>query len=568
VGVLDDPEETWTSATSRWPARIRGVPAFAAKRAPTAEKLRGGYYTPDAVALFVADWVAKAGPKLLEPSCGDGAILKHLASGSQPHLVEAVELVDDEAEQATNTGASVSTGDFFEWFTPERQGTFDGVAGNPPFIRFGNWDPVQREPALALMRSVGLRPSRLTNAWVPFVVGSVLAVRGGGRVGLVLPAELLQVGYAAALRAYLIDECSEITIVSFAELLFPGVLQEVVLLLAERGRGPALVRTREINDAVALRTLVLGSNHAPRAQLHETEKWTKYFLSSEQIAALRAVRTDPRLPRLRRWAEVDVGVVSGRNSFFCLTRADAEARGLLDVTLPLVARSSQLRGVVISDDDLDVNADARTRLLAIAGDLEPAEHPRLLEYLAEGEADGVPSGYKCAIRRDWWRVPSLWVPDGFMLRQLHTHPRLVANETAATSTDTVHRVRTAPGVDMGRLAVAAFNTVTFAAAEVLGRSYGGGILELEPSEAEDLPVPDPLLVPAALVLEVDRLVRSGEIEAALEKVDEQVLVHGLGFERTEIAVLRSAWHRLRLRRNRRGKPGRAAAASNACDSSL
>nr|MDT0666754.1 class I SAM-dependent methyltransferase [Micromonospora sp. DSM 115978] len=134
-------------------------------------------------------------------------------------------------------------GDFFDWFDQSRHGAFDGVAGNPPYIRFGSWDEAHRGPALELMRGLGMRPTRLTNAWVPFVVASLLAVRVGGRVGLVLPAELLQVGYAAQLRAHLVDECARITVVSFERLVFPGIQQEVVLLLAERGTGPAQVRT-------------------------------------------------------------------------------------------------------------------------------------------------------------------------------------------------------------------------------------------------------------------------------------------------------------------------------------
>jgi adenine-specific DNA methylase len=140
-----------------------------------------------------------------------------------------------------------------------------------------------------------------------------------------------------------------------------------------------------------------------------------------------------------------------------------------------------------------------------------------------------------------------------MLRQISTHPRLVANNAGATSTDTVHRVRVVKGVSMAALAAVSFNSITFAMAEIVGRSYGGGILELEPSEAEELVVPDPALATSELIQKADELAKDKRIEDALDLVDRTILVDALGFSEREIANARAAWHTLSARRAGRGK---------------
>src|SRR6202035_1961016 len=66
--------------------------------------------------------------------------------------------------------------------------------------------------------------------------------------------------------------------------------------------------------------------------------------------------------------------------------------------------------------------------------------PALASYIRQGEAGGVHRGYKCSIRSPWYAVPAAWIPEGFVFRQIHDFPRVVRNEAAATSTDTIHRL--------------------------------------------------------------------------------------------------------------------------------
>ncbi|BBX74586.1 class I SAM-dependent methyltransferase [Mycobacterium shinjukuense] len=524
---------------------------FAGKAAASADKVRGGYYTPAPVARFLARWVRAAGPRIVEPACGDGAILRALAAVT--NQARGVELAAREAAKAREF-APVDTENLFAWLATSAAGGWDGVAGNPPYIRFGNWAPDQRAPALDLMRREGLRPTKLTNAWVPFVVASTLLVRDGGRVGLVLPAELLQVGYAAQVRDFLLRRFREITLVTFQRLAFDGVLQEVVLFCGVAGAGPARIRTVQLADANALEGADLDVESAP-ALRHDKEKWTKYFLSPTQIGLLRSLERSDALTQLGRLAEVDVGIVTGRNSFFTFTDSQARGLGLIAHCVPLVSRSAQLSGLVYDMDcrASDVAAGHRTWLLDAAG--EPAD-PALLAHIAAGEAAGVHRGYKCSIRKPWWRTPSLWIPDLFMLRQIHRAPRLTVNAAAATSTDTVHRVRVKPGGESpthpGALAAVFHNSVTFAFTEIMGRSYGGGILELEPAEAERLPVPAPSYASTDLIADVDLLVKAGDPDKALDLVDQRVLIDGLGLSPRVVADCRAAWVALRDRRTRRG----------------
>lgn len=297
--------------------------------------------------------------------------------------------------------------------------------------------------------------------------------------------------------------------------------------------------------------------HAP-ALRQEREKWTKYFLDPSQITALRAVREQGLLHRLCDLAEVDVGIVTGRNQFFVMRPSAAVARGLGRHLQPLVSKSAHLCGVRFDAADLSEleREDAACRLLAIQDSVDLRSDGAALAYVQAGEADDVHQGYKCSIRKQWWVVPSVWTPDAFLLRQVHDHPRIIANLAGATSTDTIHRVRLNNGTPVRKLAAASINSATFAFSEVMGRSYGGGVLELEPTEAEGLPFPDPEPLTDEAVREVDALLRGGRLVEALDRVDHRLLVEHHGIDESLVRELRSAWERLRDRRLSRGRKAR------------
>ena len=67
------------------------------------------------------------------------------------------------------------------------------------------------------------------------------------------------------------------------------------------------------------------------------------------------------------------------------------------------------------------------------------------------------------------------------------------------------------------------NTWTLLASELTGRSYGGGVLELMPGEANQLPMPDPVEELDSIFDAVDQTVRAGDSFAAVAAIDDIVL---------------------------------------------
>ena len=95
--------------------------------------------------------------------------------------------------------------------------------------------------------------------------------------------------------------------------------------------------------------------------------------------------------------------------------------------------------------------------------------------------------------------------------------------------------------------MAFLNSLTYAFSEVIGRSYGGGVLELEPNEAEKLPLP--LICADRLDLnELDRHLREGNISTVLDITDEVLLRQGMGLSIEETRMIRRIWQKLRDRR--------------------
>lgn len=553
------------------------------KSAVSDQKLRGGYYTPRVLADFLVKWaVQRRTDAVLEPSCGDGAFIDAIvrryrqlpsSNGGRAGRVVAAELDRSEAAKAEIRlsairadldEARVIADDFFRiceesllplalWDATAQR--FDAVVGNPPFIRYQNFPEKHRETAFGLMKRSGLSPNKLTNAWVAFLVCGALTLSAKGRLAMVIPAELLQVSYAAEIRRFLSEFFARITIITFRGLVFPEIQQEVVLLLAERQADESVgIRTVELSglDQLAEFDFFESLNGAVKPLDHSTEKWTKYFLPARQMDLLRLLRGHVQVRRFGEIAEVDVGVVTGDNDFFVMRPSVASSHRVRRFSRPIVSKSMHLSGLVFSEKDLRSLAGQDARTLLFSPKSVPVEQlsDSVRRYIEIGERAGVNEGYKCRIRKRWYCVPSVWVPEAFALRQIHRYPKLVINKSGATATDTVHRVRLNTHLPAKQVAAGFLNSMTFAFGEITGRSYGGGVLTFEPTEVEALPIP----VQGMENLDcqwIDKALRKGDVFGVLDHSDRVLLKDGLGLSRVEIQELRSAWTRLSNRRIQR-----------------
>lgn len=429
---------------------------------------------------------------VLEPSCGDGAFLNPpLAQNIKQHVfIDAVEKngralthAMSRVQEDENIKINFVQDDFLKVKLVEG---YDLVIGNPPYIGRKLLTEQQISICAKIYADSGLSNKSIRNIWPAFVIKSSQLLSKNGVLAFVLPGELLQVDYASEIRAYLTSRFSAIEILTFKELIFPALGQDVAVVFAYKGSEFSGLRFAQVRGVESLDSSVIFSSR----HIAGKTKWSNLVLSDQDRVFLTKVAS--KFDVVSHYCVSTPGIVTGVNDFFIVNKEIVERYGLQAYCKPILQKSSVVGNVV---------AFSKAQMKGLQNSSEPSffidlghvpqkKLPKGVQsYLRFGKKKKYHTGYKCSNRKPWYNIPVVWAPVGVIFKRSHLYPKLIRNDSNALFTDSAYRI--VPGKEYGieSIIYSFYNSLTLILCELNGRYYGGGVLELTPSEFKGLPLP-------------------------------------------------------------------------------
>lgn len=239
----------------------------------------GQVFTPDAVVRAMLALRRNHG-RVLEPSCGDGAFLRHL-----PGAV-GIEL------DAAHCPPGALHGDFFAY--PESE-QFDTIVGNPPYVRF------QDIPAATRARLPAILDAR-SNLYLFFIEKCLRHLAPGGELIFITPRDFLKATSAVPLNERLLAQGTITDAIELGDArVFDGAVPNCLIWRFEKGRSDRLLRFAEIGARAGLAELA-----APRWETRYLIGCAGHLMFAREAYPL----------RLADIAAVKVGAVSGLDAVY------------------------------------------------------------------------------------------------------------------------------------------------------------------------------------------------------------------------------------------------------------
>ncbi len=459
------------------------------------KKETGSYYTPTYLADFVTKRVLsyfkdRKRISVLEPSVGDGAFINSLLNNIDISIkLDAVDINGMELEKAASRwkkkNSTFKEIDFLE-FNPNSP--YSAILGNPPYVKKNFLLEGQIEMSKEIHKEAKLSEATSKNIWVTFLIKSIRLLHKNGVLAFVLPSELLQVQFAEEIREYLKKEFDRIEIFTFNDLMFECKGQDTIVLFAYKKhilKGEFFANI-ENQKNLEDETFTLRKNDI---LVESKVKWTHHFLSSDELTFLEDIKNSLKL--ISDYSDSKPGIVTAANKFFIIDKETEAKYSLEDYTKPIIQKGLFVNGSVVFNktDFLDLEKSNRpTRLLQLNNDDEITEGLR--QYLEIGQNQDIPERYKCKMRNNWYVIPNISTkPKGLFFKRSHLYPKILKNTSGAFVTDSAYKIEMKKGYNLESFIYSFYNSLTLLFSETNGRYYGGGVLELTPSEFKGLPLP-------------------------------------------------------------------------------
>lgn len=525
------------------------------KRDLSNKKRRGIFYTPDEASQLLVKWgIRTPEDVILEPSfggCGfleaslerlealgcDNAHQYLLGCDIDPkafeNLAELLETTPDPARFKEEDFLRVVPGDFNQ--------LADAIIGNPPYVSWHNMLPQQRKATASIKRDAGNHLNNKGSLWTFFIAHSLKFLRRGGRVAWILPGSFVYADYAVEVRNLIAKSFRHSTAIMLAQRLFleEGTEESTVILLAEdfqpeqdQGTPMRFAAAAELEQAALIIEEWKVNKESGLA-------WDKHInrllLPTSIMQVYDQLQVSWSCKELGEIAKIRIGLVTGDNSFFVMTRKKADEYELSAKMLrPIIARQAHIKGLQVLKNDLVVLEQEDTKCLLLTTTNSRYKSAPLKKLLATYPVEDIEGNRTFAKRNPWYFVAQEATPDAFLSCMNWYGPQLALNTAATTCTNTVYRVEFTNSLEATpefrqSAAVSLQSTFSQFSAELYGRSYGSGALKLEPSEAKRIAL---LLPPsgkagdAAFQL-VDDLLREGKAVEARKAADKFLIEQGV-----------------------------------------
>lgn len=522
----------------------------------TNQKQTGSYYTPDYLTGFISKKVLSffgdnSSISILEPSVGDGAFISEFAKNDSLKIkLTALDINNEELKKAaykwSRKNGIFNTIDFLEFQSKTK---FSAIIGNPPYIKKTLLKEKQILACKEIHSNENLTEKSVKNIWTTFLVKSNTLLKKDGVLAFVLPSELLQVKFAEEIREYLKNQFQRIEIYTFDDLMFECKGQDTIVLIAykkhnERGEFFTNIEFKEEleNNSYSLKknNLLVDSN----------VKWTHHFLTTDELNFLEKLKQ--KLKTVDYYTESKPGIVTAANNFFIINRETEKKYNLSKYTKPIIQKGFFVNGSVVFNEENILELEQSnhpTRLLQL-NDKDKITK-KLSEYLSIGTEQKIQERYKCRIRNNWYVIPNIsTVPDALFFKRCHNYPKLLKNNSNAFVTDSAYKVNMKDNWDLNSFIFSFYNSLTLVFTETNGRYYGGGVLELTPSEFKKLPIPYVNINLDEFENFTNEFENKKNIEEILHKYDKQILGKVLKLNNEEITKVQNIRQKLINKRMR------------------
>lgn len=525
------------------------------------KKLNGSYYTPSVIAEFLVNYLnSKLNDvqviSILEPSAGDGIFVKtifdHQPLSRKIKSFVAVEKNKTELNKiikgVKHRALKTCHSDFLK-FQSNNESKFSLVVGNPPYIKSSLLKNEQLKSCKAIHQDANLSNNKPKNIWTSFLVRCIKFVDDNGVLAFVLPSELLQVKFAAELRELILKEFERVEIFTFNELLFKDCKgQDTLLLIAQRksnNKGIFYCNIANLQD-LAQGKFALAQN----AKIRES-KWTHHHLETDEIEILENLRQ--RLKVVNDYCLSKAGIVTAANDFFIIDKHTVEKYSLQSFVKPIVQKGVFVNGsAVLSKEDFEtlINNSKPAFLIALDKNSQIRKNAKIWSYLDIGKQRELDKRHKTSLRNIWYQIPNIGTPpEAFFFKRCNEYPKLIKNDANVLSTDSAYTITMLDDFRIDDLVYSFYNSLTLAFAELNGRYYGGGVLELTPNEFKRLPIPFVNITPSRFSSFVSEFKNKVSIKEVCERNDMMILKSiDKNLDNDSIAKLYNIREKLYLRR--------------------